>query len=976
MPGFPLYFSDRPTPHDILDFVDFRPALAEVLLFGESPLTIGIFGPWGSGKTSLLRMLQADVEYWGQKLGLPVRTVWFTAWKYERREALWRAFLLRVLDALYPREDTDDTCPWYRRPRKALENMSDEERRLVAHLERLEASLYRTVEWEEAGKWVMDWWQMVRAGSQALAEVVLALAPLPPGVQKWLRLWQDRGLPEHVEDLLAAVRREVHTYRIEHLQSVEQFEALFHEALRLAFPNSETPGRLIVFVDDLDRCLPEKALEILEAIKLFLEVEGTAFVLALDREVLRQGIEAYYAHYAHTKSPPIQGDAYLQKFIQIPFTLPPLEGHQMDRLVRVLTGKQGPEEAPDVSLPIDPEARAVEAPLREIFILGLRPNPRQIKRALNTFRLLQAVALVRERRGRLAPNTAWPLLAKMVVLQLEFPEVYEAWLLPGHEMLLPVLERILAGEEKRGVELPSFLQRRIQDISEREEPVWVAKKAMDLLEKLQNEPQRFFHFSSFYLYQTPDVTQIPKAVRERYRYRFAELSPDELRSYRSLVAPLHMEAADLGAYVDVVQALKQEDPTALWETLWGYRNRPEEERAALSRWLPFLVAQKDYPEWVLEGAKRLLEEPPYPLTRWLLEKTTAEDARLRHAAFRMLRHKQLHPYIVALLANPDLRPAAQETLRRLLLAEIPAPSLVEALRQSTLRDAALDVLVNTGNTALPYLQEALHDPDPAVRKAALEGLRRLKAHEMASEILLLAEDKDPEVRAAALALLGTWKYEPAAEVFVRSLRDPDPHVHKAAQEALLALGPRVLPHLMAQLNSPLRRVREHVIEILAQMGGPEVRRALRDALMESQTPVPVREAAAWLLGRLAENADDLRALVLVLEDEVPEVRRAAEEAFQNLYRRSRRQALETLAVLTLGVSALERRRYLRAIEILASHIPERDKGLICRTLQRFLEETGSLETQHRARELLQNLGCTQASQDPSLPQAGTSSTQI
>ena len=75
-----------------------------------------------------------------------------------------------------------------------------------------------------------------------------------------------------------------------------------------------------VFVDDLDRCLPEKAIEVLEAIKLFLEAPGTVFVLGMDREVVERGVESRYRGFFRQVSTtgndlPISGDTYLQVFV-------------------------------------------------------------------------------------------------------------------------------------------------------------------------------------------------------------------------------------------------------------------------------------------------------------------------------------------------------------------------------------------------------------------------------------------------------------------------------------------------------------------------------------------------------------------------------------------------------------------------------------------------------------------------------------
>ena len=78
-----------------------------------------------------------------------MRTVWFTAWKYDRQDALWRSLILRVLDALYPREDGEGL----REERPVLQNPTDPGQiKLIELLEKLEETVYQAVEWEEAGR--------------------------------------------------------------------------------------------------------------------------------------------------------------------------------------------------------------------------------------------------------------------------------------------------------------------------------------------------------------------------------------------------------------------------------------------------------------------------------------------------------------------------------------------------------------------------------------------------------------------------------------------------------------------------------------------------------------------------------------------------------------------------------------------------------------------------------------------------------
>ena len=389
------YLTDYWTTEDTLRFSDFRPALFNILTQAQTPLTVGVFGPWGSGKTSLLRMLKADVE---TKRSPSLRAVWFTAWKYDRHEALWRAFILRVLDALYPRKEGE--APWEERERIPVDELHEKQAKHVTYLDRLSSSLYRPVTWEEKGGWTMAWDEAGKEIAKLPAFLLLSAA----GSEK---VANSLGITPDMAQLL---QREVQAQRLEQVASMEQFEATFKDALAEILGSD---GRLIVFVDDLDRCLPEKAIEVLEAIKLFLEVPGTAFVLGMDRAVIERGIEARYrAYFRHDGGEraefPISGASYLQKIVQIPFHLPPLAVEDVGTYIAALE-----KELPGGAL--------LSETTREVFAHGLLPNPRQTKRALNIFRLLKEIAETREMA------IALPLLAKTVLIQTQWPRLYADW---------------------------------------------------------------------------------------------------------------------------------------------------------------------------------------------------------------------------------------------------------------------------------------------------------------------------------------------------------------------------------------------------------------------------------------------------------------------------------------------------------------------------------------------------------------------
>ncbi|CAG0941813.1 hypothetical protein ANRL1_00704 [Anaerolineae bacterium] len=80
-----LIWTDKATVIDRLGFEDYRGTIDEVVKGAETPITIGVFGRWGSGKTSLMLMVEQDLKQVG------ARTIWFDAWKYEKEDTLWRS---------------------------------------------------------------------------------------------------------------------------------------------------------------------------------------------------------------------------------------------------------------------------------------------------------------------------------------------------------------------------------------------------------------------------------------------------------------------------------------------------------------------------------------------------------------------------------------------------------------------------------------------------------------------------------------------------------------------------------------------------------------------------------------------------------------------------------------------------------------------------------------------------------------------
>jgi formylglycine-generating enzyme required for sulfatase activity len=377
-------WTDQPilgATHDQLNFSHYADVLTNVVLTADTPITIGVFGPWGSGKTSLMRLVAEQLLNRRTTTHRWARVVWFNAWQYERDQgALWRALLLRVLEGL--ESDADQLNP------------ED-----AAQIEDWRTRLYTDVQRSETGSLQIDW---PKLGKGAL-RLGLSLVPTPGTLTELLQFM--KGEMGTLEDIVAAFQRERTEIYRRQLTLLEEFQGGFAHLVREYVWGRN--GLLVVFIDDLDRCLPNRAIEVLEAIKLFLDVSGCVFFIAVDRDIIEQVVRVQYTGYMEdtgSKSAPVAGQSYLEKIVQLPFHLPPLEDDQIAAF-------------------IDQHDPRLPPGCRDIFSCGLEPNPRVAKRTMNIFRLLLQLSEHRVTAGTMGPVSP-ELLAKMVVIQARYHDLY------------------------------------------------------------------------------------------------------------------------------------------------------------------------------------------------------------------------------------------------------------------------------------------------------------------------------------------------------------------------------------------------------------------------------------------------------------------------------------------------------------------------------------------------------------------------
>lgn len=343
-------WSDHDTERDCLGYQSYVHVLAELCTHPDlAPLTLGIFGSWGSGKTSLMRMLRTHIE---ANPGKTVKTLWFNAWRYEGREeaqsALIHAILAKLAEDKTLFEDAKEVF-------KRLKNG---------------ASVLKL------GKFIGK-----------------SLMTLTPDVDGFIDCFREES--EKIAE------------------TMERFHADFEEVLARG-----KIDRIVVFIDDLDRCSSEKVIETFETIKLFLDTPACTFVIGADAEKIEQAVgEVYKVPDGRRRKD------YLEKIVQIPFTIPEQDlkdiacyvgmliiGRHIakatwDKLAEARGSFYAADDIQEVICrwPLDNHTffdsdSGVQAELKDVLpyvnslARGLRGNPRQIKRFLNILSLRRQLA--------------------------------------------------------------------------------------------------------------------------------------------------------------------------------------------------------------------------------------------------------------------------------------------------------------------------------------------------------------------------------------------------------------------------------------------------------------------------------------------------------------------------------------------------------------------------------------------------------
>lgn len=391
--GSAALWDDNPTTLDLLGFSTVvTPILTALTAPGLDPLTMGVYGPWGSGKSTVLELLEQRLS--GNRKYVVITT---DPWEYEDHQDV-KGTLIGVVLAELGRHANAARS----RSQRAVNLVKD---------------LAERVSWARIGG--------------AVARGVVTMG------------WEPTTLLEAFE-LKPDKPRDLIGFRADFATLLAELDEI---------------ERVVVLVDDLDRCLPPAVVQTLEAIKLFLAVPKMAFVIAADDSMVRDAIAVELPQ--SSRSDRIAA-AYLEKIVQIPVSLPRLPAHDaeafvglllaspqrdravLDPLIRHCAARRAASQAPlladlgDLAASLDPATLRLAAQIAQGLGADRIGNPRVIKRFLNAYGVRRSIAADR------GIHIDAPVLVKLLILEERYWDAFRhVAALEAHEQ-----ERVITGWER------------------------------------------------------------------------------------------------------------------------------------------------------------------------------------------------------------------------------------------------------------------------------------------------------------------------------------------------------------------------------------------------------------------------------------------------------------------------------------------------------------------------------------------------
>lgn len=398
-----VMWKDSETVIDYLKFDYIIDAVTKIVLDeGLSPSSIGLYGDWGSGKSSLMKMIEQKLTQGGDKSILCVR---FNGWLFEGYEDAKTALCGTILEKIKEKETLDSKI---KEKVKQLLDKVDVQKILGKGI-----------------RYGLDY--LLTGGVLGLTEISISQ------ITKALKSKADTVSEDEITDVLRSFKTESNIRK-----DIKNFQKEFADILK-----DTKIEHLVVFVDELDRCTPETILDVIEAIRLFLFAKGTSFVIGADQRLIEYAIRTKYKDVVGNNLD--IGKEYMEKVIQYPVNIPALDENEVGQYISclLLEKELNEDEFPEIlsyirhlkpyeklvydSLNKDNPKLAdkcrralyLSEQISSVLAKQINGNPRQCKRFLNT--LFMRLDMAKTRGVELKQD----VMAKLMLIEYFYGTFYK-----------------------------------------------------------------------------------------------------------------------------------------------------------------------------------------------------------------------------------------------------------------------------------------------------------------------------------------------------------------------------------------------------------------------------------------------------------------------------------------------------------------------------------------------------------------------
>lgn len=364
--------------------------LKDIVSTCPTPFTIGVFGKWGTGKTTILDSLKRKFH------ASEIAVVIIDAWKHEG-DALRRTFLQDTISQLQEKQDEKQYLS-----------------KKVELSENLRVPISRTFHSKITSRSII--WPLVIVITALIIVGVLIDLFSPNNLGTYISTVLGGGLVVGILLWLLqqSVTTETVTQMTDRFQDPQEFESEFKGII-----GEVEAEKLLVIIDNLDRVSCDKAIELLSTIKTFLEQDKCVFLIACDAEAIKRHLESLHGLNSENSGgvSRFDGDEYLRKFFNSYLIIPEFIDTELHTYTEKLLDESNvhTHDRPDVAY---------------VITKAFRDNPRQIKQFINT--LISHLLLAEHRetsqelpKDTITKNVAY--LAKDLIIRLQFSKYYDSW---------------------------------------------------------------------------------------------------------------------------------------------------------------------------------------------------------------------------------------------------------------------------------------------------------------------------------------------------------------------------------------------------------------------------------------------------------------------------------------------------------------------------------------------------------------------